>query len=222
MSTNTSFGDAAAMWNQRYAGDELLFGEAPNDYLRAQAPRLPRSGRALCVADGEGRNSVWLAQQGFDVHAIDISEVGLAKAQLLAAEAKVSIQFELADVLAWSWPPAAYDAEVATFIQFVGPRDRSRLFSMMRQALRPNGLLLLHGYRPEQIALGTGGPPQIENMYVESLLRAEFRDLNIEYLHAYDAVLEEGAGHRGHQAPARTPHPAHRGDRRAGPARPGR
>ena len=190
----------ARQWNARYASAEYVFGREPNAFLVREVNRLPRMARILCVADGEGRNGVWLAKQGFDVHAIDISEVGLAKAQLLAAEAKVSIQFELADVLAWPWPTAAYDAVVATFIQFVGPGDRSRLFSMMRQALRPGGLLLLHGYRPEQVALGTGGPPQLENMYVESLLRAEFRDLKIEYLHAYDAVLEEGAGHCGQSA----------------------
>ena len=177
-----------------------MFGREPNAFLVREVNRLPRAARILCVADGEGRNGVWLAQQGFDVHAIDISEVGLAKAQLLAAEARVSIQFELADVLAWAWPTAAYDAVVATFIQFVGPTDRSRLFSSLVQALRPGGLLLLHGYRPEQVALGTGGPPQIENMYVESLLRAEFCDMKIEYLHAYDAVLEEGAGHCGPSA----------------------
>ena len=177
-----------------------MFGREPNAFLVREVNRLPCAARILCVADGEGRNGVWLAQQGFDVHAIDISQVGLAKAQLLAAEAKVSIQFELADVLAWPWPTAAYDAVVATFIQFAGPPDRSRLFSMMRLALRPGGLLLLHGYRPEQVALGTGGPPQIENMYDEALLRAEFRDLKIEYLHAYDAVLEEGVGHCGPSA----------------------
>ena len=190
----------ARQWNARYASEDYVFGRAPNAFLVREVNRLPRAARILCVADGEGRNGVWLAQLGFDVHAIDISEVGLAKAQLLAAEAKVSIQFELADVLAWAWPTAAYDAVVATFIQFAGPPDRSRLFSMMRLALKPGGLLLLHGYRPEQVALGTGGPPQIENMYVEPLLRAEFRDMKIEYLHAYDAVLEEGAGHRGPSA----------------------
>lgn len=190
----------ARQWNVRYASEAYVFGREPSAFLVREVNRLRRAARILCVADGEGRNGVWLAKQGFDVHAIDISEVGLAKAQLLTTEAKVSIQFELADVLAWSWPPAAYDAVVATFIQFVGPTERSRLFSMMRQTLRPGGLLLLHGYRPEQIALGTGGPPQIENMYVESLLRAEFRDLKIEYLHAYDAVLKEGAGHCGPSA----------------------
>lgn len=190
----------ARQWNARYASAEYVFGREPSAFLVREVKRLPRAARVLCVADGEGRNSVWLAQQGFDVHAIDISEVGLAKAQLLAAEARVSIQFELADVLAWRWPTAAYDAVVATFIQFAGPIDRSRLFSMMTQALRPGGLLLLHGYRPEQIVLGTGGPPQIENMYDEALLRTEFRDLKIEYLHAYDAVLLEGTGHCGQSA----------------------
>ena len=97
------------MWNQRYAGDELLFGEAPNDYLRAQAPRLPRHGRALCVADGEGRNSVWLARQGLQVQAFDISPVGVAKARALAARAGVQVDYEVADCDSWAWPEATFD-----------------------------------------------------------------------------------------------------------------
>ncbi|HOY77228.1 MAG TPA: class I SAM-dependent methyltransferase [Hyphomonadaceae bacterium] len=191
---------SARQWNARYASSEYVFGREPSAFLVREANRLPRAGRILCVADGEGRNSVWLAKQGFDVHAVDISEVGLAKAQLLAADANVHVKFELADVVNWSWPVAAYDAVVAIFIQFAGPTDRTNLFSSMKLALRPGGLLLLHGYRPEQVALGTGGPPQVENMYDELLVRAAFCAMEIEYLHTYDADLQEGLGHRGPSA----------------------
>ena len=83
------FSDGASMWDQRFSGDDYLFGREPNDYLRSKAPLLPAGGSVLCVADGEGRNSVWLAQQGLKVQAFDISEVGVAKARLLALEAGV-------------------------------------------------------------------------------------------------------------------------------------
>jgi len=191
---------SARQWNAPYVSSEYVFGREPSAFLVREAHRLPRAGRILCVADGEGRNGVWLARQGFDVHALDISEVGLAKAQLLAAEAEVPVHFELADVLNWPWPVAAYDAVVAIFIQFAAPADRTKLFSSMKHALRPGGLLLLHGYRPEQVALGTGGPPLVENMYDELLLRRDFGDMDIDYLHTYDADLQEGLGHRGPSA----------------------
>src|SRR5512147_2828658 len=103
MTTNTSFPDAAAMWNERYAGEALLFGEAPNEYLRAQAEHLPRRGRALCVADGEGRNSVWLAKHGLQVDAFDISAVAVDKARALAQRNGVTVDYAVADCDALDW-----------------------------------------------------------------------------------------------------------------------
>ena len=197
MSTNTSFGDAAAMWNQRYAGDELLFGEAPNDYLRAQAPRLPRSGRALCVADGEGRNSVWLAQQGLQVDAFDIAERGVAKARALARRRGVAVDFAVADGDALAWPQAVYDLVAAIFIQFADPAMRQRLFANMLRALRPGGLLVLQGYPPRQLQYRSGGPQRIDHLYTEEMLRAAFAAEQIVELRSYDAELREGTQHTG-------------------------
>lgn len=91
------FPDAASMWNQRYAGQDYLFGRAPNEYLQAKSPLLPAKGNALCVADGEGRNSVWLARRGLSVQAFDISDLAVAKARRLADEAGVSVDFSVAD-----------------------------------------------------------------------------------------------------------------------------
>ncbi|MFO1334875.1 MAG: class I SAM-dependent methyltransferase [Piscinibacter sp.] len=197
MSTNTSFGDAAAMWNQRYAGDELLFGEAPNDYLRAQAPRLPRHGRALCVADGEGRNSVWLAQQGLQVDAFDIAERGVAKARALARRHGVAVDFAVADGDALAWPQAVYDLVAAIFIQFADPAMRQRLFANMLRALRPGGLLVLQGYTPRQLQYRSGGPQRIDHLYTEEMLREAFAAAEIVELRSYDAELREGTQHTG-------------------------
>jgi hypothetical protein len=117
------------------------------------------------------------------------------------AEARgVSLELTLTDLDNWAWPTRAFDLVVAIFIQFAAPPLRARLFEKMQLALKPGGLLLLEGYRPEQIAYGTGGPSTAENLYAEPMLRAAFAALQINELRAYDAVLNEGTGHDGMSA----------------------
>ncbi|WP_366555088.1 SAM-dependent methyltransferase [Aquibaculum sediminis] len=188
------------MWDERYAGEEFLFGTEPAAFLQAQAHLLVPSQKALAVADGEGRNSVFLAQKGLSVTAMDNSEVGVAKARRLALERGVSVDFKVADILTWDWTPEAYDLVVAIFIQFLAPGDRESVFASMKRSLRSGGRLLLHGYRPEQVDYGTGGPPHRENMYTEALLRAQFGDWEIERLASYEADIQEGRGHAGRSA----------------------
>jgi SAM-dependent methyltransferase len=195
--TNSSFPDAASMWNQRYAGEALLFGEAPNDYLRAQRPRLPRTGRALCVADGEGRNSVWLAQRGLSVDAFDIADVGVAKARQLAQRHGVAVNFAVADCDTLAWPEALYDVVAAIFVQFADPPMRERLFANMVHALAPGGLLVLQGYTPKQLQYRSGGPQRLDHLYTEAMLREHFSALDILELVSYEAELREGAQHTG-------------------------
>ncbi|MFT3957028.1 MAG: class I SAM-dependent methyltransferase [Piscinibacter sp.] len=198
--SNQTFPDAAAMWNQRYQGEELLFGEAPNEYLRSQRAHLPRSGRALCVADGEGRNSVWLAERGLQVDAFDIAEAGVAKARRLAARHGVDIAYAVADCDALAWPAAVYDVVVAIFVQFADPAMRGRLFTNMVRALRPGGLLVLQGYTPRQLHYRTGGPQNVDHLYTEALLRDAFAALQIVELQGYEAELSEGRQHTGMSA----------------------
>ncbi len=190
----------APRWDQRYEIDDYLFGTEPAAFLTRYADRIPAGAATLVVADGEGRNSVFLAEQGFDVTAMDVSSVGVAKAQALAATRGVTVSTQVADVLSWPWEPEAYDAVVAVFIQFLGPEQQPAVFDGMMRTLRPGGRLLLHGYRPEQVAYGTGGPPVTDNMYTEELLATAFADLDIEVLESYDAVITEGTGHDGMSA----------------------
>ncbi len=197
---NTAFTDAATTWNQRFSQADFLFGRAPNAYLVASAQHLPRSGRVLCVADGEGRNSVWLAQQGLQVDAFDIAEAGVAKARALAAEAGVQVHHEVADVDQYPWPADSFDAVVAVFVQFADPAQRTRLFQHMVQALKPGGLLLLHGYTPKQLDYKTGGPPFVSHLYTEDLLREAFAALDLVELRSYEADISEGTGHHGRSA----------------------
>jgi SAM-dependent methyltransferase len=191
------FDNPLAMWNARFAGDDYLFGEAPNGFLRREERRLPRCARVLCVADGEGRNSVWLAQQGHAVTAFDFAPNAVAKAQRLAAARGVAVEHALGDLYAWPWNAVQYDAVVAVFIQFVPPEKRTAVFADMRAAVAPGGLLLLEGYRPEQVDYGTGGPPRREHMYTREWLAQTFRDWDVLLLDAYDADVREGRGHSG-------------------------
>ena len=185
------------MWDERYATPDYVYGKAPNAFLTSAAWHIREHGRVLAVADGEGRNGVWLAEQGFDVVSVDASAVALAKAGRLAAERGVSVALEQADLLTWDWPVEALDALVAIFIQFAGPKDRAALFEDMKQAVRPGGVLILQGYRPEQIAYGTGGPPNTENLYTETMLRDAFADWDVVHMKAHDSVITEGSGHHG-------------------------
>jgi SAM-dependent methyltransferase len=188
------------MWDERYSTDDYLFGTEPAAFLVAHQDLLRPGARALVVADGEGRNSVFLAERGVEVVAMDASAVGVAKARKLADERGVEVDFRIADIMTWEWTPDAYDLVVAIFIQFLTPQQRPTVFDGMQRTLRPGGRLLLHGYRPEQVALGTGGPPDPAHMYTEDLLRDAFGAMHIERLESYDAVIEEGTGHRGTSA----------------------
>jgi len=186
-----------AHWEKRYAAPEYLYGTEPNAFLKAQANLLPKTGKVLAVADGEGRNGVWLAEQGLDVLSVDFSPKAQAKAKALAARRGVAVRFVEADVTAWDWPTAEFDVVAVIFIQFCGPPERRRIFAGIRQALKPGGLLLLQGYRPEQIAFATGGPSEVENLYTEAMLREEFGSFGKLDTRIHDSVVSEGARHSG-------------------------
>jgi SAM-dependent methyltransferase len=186
-----------ARWEARFSAPEFVFGTEPNEFLRSQAHLLPRHGKALAVADGEGRNGVWLAQQGLDVLSVDFSPAAQAKARALAQTRNVSLRIERADVIDWTWPQDAFDVIAVIFIQFADPEQRKRIFLGVRKALKPGGLLLLQGYRPEQLNYKTGGPSAVENLYTEEMLAEAFADFSDLQIRAHDSVTHEGAGHVG-------------------------
>jgi SAM-dependent methyltransferase len=138
---------AREVWDQRFASAEgYLFGREPNRFLAEQADRLRPGQSVLCLADGEGRNGVFLAERGLDVLSVDISAVALAKAQALAAERGATLRFEQANLTTWPWPEAAFDAVVAIFIQFAGPKPRPEARRPDRAAgLSPGAARLWHG-----------------------------------------------------------------------------
>lgn len=187
------------MWNDRYAGDDYLFGTEPADFLRRVSGWLRQGETALAIADGEGRNSVWLAGQGLQVTAFDAAPNAVAKARTLAAARGVEVDLHIADLDSWDWSQA-FDVVAGIFIQFVGPAERARLFARIDRALKPGGLLLLHGYAPRQVEYGTGGPPSRENMYTLDLLRAAFAGYEVLRAEDFDAEVAEGRGHSGRSA----------------------
>jgi SAM-dependent methyltransferase len=188
------------MWDARYSAPGYLFGTAPAAFLAREGGRLAPGSRVLSVADGEGRNAVWLARQGHDVTAFDASGVAVAKARRLAGEAGVEVAFHKADVAGWDWTPEAFDAVVAIFIQFAGPELRAEIFAGIARTLRPGGLLLLQGYAPRQIANDTGGPMAPENLYTLEMLTASFAGFAVLHAADHDAELREGTGHAGRSA----------------------
>lgn len=184
-------------WDDRYDREDYLYGTEPAAFVRREGGRIPPEARVLSVADGEGRNSVWLAQRGLSVTAFAASRRGLEKARALARANGVEVDFRQGDVQTWNWDAEPYDAVLAVFIQFVGPEARDRLFRDLDRALAPSGLLLLHGFAPRQVGYGTGGPPHRENMYTTDLLRAAFPGYLVLREADYDAHLDSGEGHSG-------------------------
>jgi SAM-dependent methyltransferase len=195
-----AFTDPAGTWNRRFEQAGFLFGTEPNAWLREHAGVWTAGQRVLCVADGEGRNSVWLASRGLQVDAFDIAELGVAKARRLAAEQGVTVNFTVSDCDTYAWPEAACDGVAAIFVQFADPAMRARLFAHMKRCLKPGGTLLLQGYTPKQLDYKTGGPGQLSHLYTAAMLCEAFADLDIVELREYEAELAEGSGHRGHSA----------------------
>ena len=189
-----------ARWNERFSAPGYHFGTAPNAFLASQVHLLRPKQTALSIADGEGRNGVFLAEHGLDVLSVDFSPFALAKARELAASRGVSLRTEQADLLQWTWPAAQFDVIAAIFIQFATAEEQPHIFAGIKRALRPGGLLLMQGYRLEQIAYGTGGPKQPGNLYTRALLEQAFAGFAALDIREHDDVIREGDAHSGMSA----------------------
>ncbi|MDE0307917.1 MAG: class I SAM-dependent methyltransferase [Albidovulum sp.] len=188
------------MWDQRYASKDYFYGTEPCNFLVRNAALLEPGRKALAIADGEGRNSVFMAEKGLQVTAMDSSAVGLKKAKQLAESRNVHIDFRLADLRSWMWEPDRYDLVAAIFIQFADPEFRAEIFDGIEQTLTLGGVVMLHGYTTRQIEYGTGGPPVAERLYTREMLANRFSDWDIIRLAEYDAEIQEGVGHSGFSA----------------------
>lgn len=192
------FSDATQFWNERFDKAEFIFGKEPNEYLVEQSQKyLKPADKVLCIADGEGRNSVWLAKQGIQVVAFDASDIALNKAKQFAKENQVEVEYAFSDTDSFDWQANSYDAVIGIFIQFADPQMRERIFQKTHEALKPGGVFILQGYTPKQLEYKTGGPSLIEHLYTEELIRDLTKEFQMLELCCYEKELNEGARHAG-------------------------
>lgn len=184
-------------WQGRFGVPDYIFGKEPNYFLASCKLLLPRSGKALAVADGEGRNGVWLAEQGLDVVSVDFSPAAQEKARALAKERGVKVALVRGDVHNWNYPEAAFDVVVEIFTQFSVPSERARKWAGMRKALKPGGLMIIQGYTPRQLQYGTGGPSQIDKLYTRAMLEEAFRGFRDMVIVEEEVEMHEGTSHGG-------------------------
>jgi len=185
-----------AFWDERYAADEFAYGTAPNEFLVQMSARIPARGRVLCVADGEGRNSVWLAQRGMQVMAVDVSERGLCKARELAQKVQVTIETAVADVTRFDLGSARWDAIISIFLHLPA-RARRALHARCLAAMKPGGVFIYEAYGREQLRFNTGGPKEIELLPTLEDVVDELRSFRIEHQFAGTREVKEGRLHRG-------------------------
>lgn len=183
------------VWNDRYRPATYLFGTEPNDFLVEQAAGLP-PGDVLCIAEGEGRNSVYLAELGHRVSAIDLAESGVTKTLDLARSRDVWVDATVGDLAEFDFGENRWDLIVSIFAH-TPPAVRTRIHRMMAAALRPGGRLVLEAYTPSQVGRGTGGPPVPELTMTLDELRRDLVGLTLLHAVEMDRPVIEGIGHTG-------------------------
>ncbi len=188
-----------SQWDARYNSTEYVFGKEPNDFLKAQVAQIPAGGRVLCLGEGEGRNAVFLAKQGFRVVAVDLSQVGLNKTQELSRENGVTVETICADLSDFEIGAETWDAIVSIWCHL--PSDlRKRVHAASHRGLQVGGVFILEAYRPEQIALNTGGPKNLDMLYSLNDLKTDLHAMNLLHANTLERDVQEGEGHSGHSA----------------------
>lgn len=188
------------MWEERFAQDGYLFGTEPVPFLQKHDAFFRAGQSVLSIAEGEGRNGVHLAKKGLEVTGVEFAPSAVAKAEKLARENHVAPRFVQSDLFKWDWPVDAFDITLGLFFQFVGPTERDVLWRKMRDATRPGGLVMIHGYTPKQLDFGTGGPPHAENMYTSADFDDVFEGYDVLVCEEYEAEQRSGSAHVGMSA----------------------
>lgn len=186
---------AREMWEQRYSVDHYIYGTEPNGFLREQVAGLP-PGRVLCVAEGEGRNAVFLAESGWTVTSVELTEAGVAKTLRLAADRSVTVDAHQGDVVQFDLGEDRWDLIVSVFAH-MPPKVRADLHHRIATALKPGGVLVLEAYTPDQIGRGTGGPSLPEMTMTLAGLHEELSPLEIVHGAELEREVVEGPGHTG-------------------------
>lgn len=187
------------MWDRRYGEPGFAYGTEPNDFLAAAAHHLPTGGDVLCLAEGEGRNAVFLAQRGHRVTGVDMSAVGLDKARQFAAERGVTIDTVVANLADYDLGTARWDGIVSIWCH-TPSAVRARLHRAVVAALRPGGVFILEAYTPAQLQYRTGGPGDVDMLMPLAAVRDELAGLDLVVAEEKLREIHEGAYHRGTSA----------------------
>jgi SAM-dependent methyltransferase len=183
------------MWDTEYDREEYVYGKLPNDFLKSHYKVIPK-GKVLLLAEGEGRNAVFLAKLGYSVTAVDISSVGLKKAEKLAKENNVIIETVCADLEVFDLGENKWDGIVSIYCH-LPLTIRQALYKRIEWAIKPSGVFLLEGYRPEQLDYKTGGPPVASMMISKETLIKELPNFTFSHLETLERVVHEGINHNG-------------------------
>lgn len=194
-----SAGEQFAQWDERYKADDYFYGTEPNDFLKSQIYRLLPGAAVLCLAEGEGRNAVYLAKQGFQVTAVDGSEQGLEKLRRLAEKNGVSVRTIVKDLAHFDMGQQMWDAIVSIWCHLPQPL-RAEVHRRVRWALKPRGIFILEAYTPRQLQFKTGGPSDYTMLVSRELLRTELAGLEFISVQEIDREIHEGRGHNGMSA----------------------
>lgn len=187
------------MWDQRYGEPGFAYGTEPNDFLVESVDHVTPRGAVLCLAEGEGRNAVYLARRGHEVTGVDGSPVGLEKARALAEQHGVAIHTVVADLADYDLGVARWDAIISIWCH-LPPALRARVHRAVVAALRPGGVVVLEAYTPDQLAYKTGGPPVAEMMMTLAGLREELAGLDFVVGREVVREVHEGKYHDGTSA----------------------
>lgn len=185
----------ANFWDERYATPTFIYGTEPNDFVAAMASRIP-PGPVLCLAEGEGRNAVFLAGKGHSVTAVDASATGLAKAQALATARGVTIETKAVDLADYKIEPAAWAGIIATWAH-LSPALRRAVHAQVVSGLRPGGVFILEAYTPAQLGFGTGGPKEAALCMTLEGLKEELQGLDFLVGRECEREVHEGTHHTG-------------------------
>jgi cyclopropane fatty-acyl-phospholipid synthase-like methyltransferase len=193
---NDRWANPQKMWDERFAQADPVYGNEPNAFLRQQAAHWQPGGKVLVPGDGYGRNGLWLASQGFDVHTVELSPVGVERARTTALAQGAHMTIECADLTSWNWPSGEFDAVASIFLHL--PSEiRPAIHRAMLGALKQGGILILEAFTPAQLQYSSGGPKRVELLYSAEILRHDFRGAEPVELQEMVVELHEGPLHSG-------------------------
>lgn len=183
------------IWNERYSKEEYVYGEEPNVFFAAQLNKM-QNGIIILPCEGEGRNAVYAAAQGWIVKAFDSSDAGKTKAIQLAVKKGVTIEYEIADAVFVNYPENSVEAVAFIYAHFP-PAIRKQIHHKAVSWLKPGGKIIVEAFNPAQLQNTSGGPKDVSMLYTEEILRGDFQELNIELIETLQTTLQEGKYHQG-------------------------